>query len=186
MSKYGVFSGPYFLAFGLNTERYSVSPRIQSECGKTRTRKNSVFGDFSRSFIVKLYDKSICKPLNIIFKSCLTQGIFPSKWKRANVSIRKQNKTKKRNKKKETKNFVLKTTDLPLFSRSLAKFLNKSFPYLIGKNLISENQSGFKPDGNSCANQFSAITHEIFSRLVIIAKLEVFLGISEDKVFDKM
>ena len=33
------FSGPYFPAFGLNTERYSVSLRIQSECGKIRTRK---------------------------------------------------------------------------------------------------------------------------------------------------
>ena len=32
------YSGPYFPAFGLNTERYSVSLRIQSECGKIRTR----------------------------------------------------------------------------------------------------------------------------------------------------
>ena len=47
--KYGVFYGPSFSAFGLNTERYSVSLRIQSECGKIRTRKNSVFGYFSRS-----------------------------------------------------------------------------------------------------------------------------------------
>ena len=30
MSKYGVFSGPYFLVFGLNTEIYSVNLRIQS------------------------------------------------------------------------------------------------------------------------------------------------------------
>ena len=43
------FSGPYFPAFGLNTERYGVSHRIQSECGKIRTWKNSVFGHFSRS-----------------------------------------------------------------------------------------------------------------------------------------
>ena len=49
ISKYGVFSGPYFPAFILNTERYFVSLRIQSECGKTRTRKNSVFGHISRS-----------------------------------------------------------------------------------------------------------------------------------------
>ena len=34
-------SGPYFPAFGLNTERYSVSLRIQSECWKTQTRKTS-------------------------------------------------------------------------------------------------------------------------------------------------
>ena len=32
------YSGSYFLAFGLNTERYSVSLRIYSECGKIRTR----------------------------------------------------------------------------------------------------------------------------------------------------
>ena len=48
VSKYGVFSGPYFCAFGLNTERYSVSLRIQSKCGKMWTRKNSVFRHFSR------------------------------------------------------------------------------------------------------------------------------------------
>ena len=47
--KYGVFSGPYFPAFGLNTERYSVSVCIQSECEKIRARKNSVSGHFSRS-----------------------------------------------------------------------------------------------------------------------------------------
>ena len=33
------FPGPYFPAFGLNTQRYGVSPRIQSKCRKIRTRK---------------------------------------------------------------------------------------------------------------------------------------------------
>ena len=33
------FAGPYFPAFGLNTEIYTVSLRIQSECGKIWTRK---------------------------------------------------------------------------------------------------------------------------------------------------
>ena len=32
------YSDPYFPAFRLNTERYSVSLRIQSECGKIWTR----------------------------------------------------------------------------------------------------------------------------------------------------
>ena len=49
VSKYGVIFGPYFPAFGLNPERYFVSLRFQSECGKIRTRKNSIFGHFSRS-----------------------------------------------------------------------------------------------------------------------------------------
>ena len=33
------FSGPHIPAFGLNTERYSASLQIQSECGKIQTRK---------------------------------------------------------------------------------------------------------------------------------------------------
>ena len=32
------YSDPHFRAFGLNTERYGVSLRIQSECGKMQTR----------------------------------------------------------------------------------------------------------------------------------------------------
>ena len=44
MSKYGFFSGLYFPAYGLSTERYRTSLRIQSEFGKIRTRQNSAFG----------------------------------------------------------------------------------------------------------------------------------------------
>ena len=47
--KYGVFPGPYFPVLGLNTEIYSVNLGIQSEYRKIGTRKNSVFGHFSRS-----------------------------------------------------------------------------------------------------------------------------------------
>ena len=43
------FFGPHFPAFGLNNGRYGVSLRIQSECGKIRTTKNSVFGHFLSS-----------------------------------------------------------------------------------------------------------------------------------------
>ena len=46
VSKYGVFSGPYFPAFELNTEIYGLNT---IKCEKIRTRKNSVFGHFSRS-----------------------------------------------------------------------------------------------------------------------------------------
>ena len=64
VSKYKVFSGPYFPAFRLNTERYEVSVRIQSECGKIRTRKNFVFGHISRSdngsSILKLKNSKPC------------------------------------------------------------------------------------------------------------------------------
>ena len=49
LSKCGVFSGLYFLLFGLNTEMYSINLCIRSKCRKIRTRKNSVFWHFSRS-----------------------------------------------------------------------------------------------------------------------------------------
>ena len=51
VSKYGVFCGLYFPLFGLNTERCFVFLHIQSECGKIRTRRNSVFGHISHSDI---------------------------------------------------------------------------------------------------------------------------------------
>ena len=59
VSKYGVISGPYFPAFGLNTERYEVSLRIQSESWKMRTRNSSAFGLFSGSAICVLYSTHI-------------------------------------------------------------------------------------------------------------------------------
>ena len=49
MSKYGVFSGPYFPVFRPNTEIYCINISIQSENGKIRTRNNSVFGHVSQS-----------------------------------------------------------------------------------------------------------------------------------------
>ena len=66
VSKYRVISGPYFPAFRLNTERYFVFLRIQSECGEIRTINYSVFGHFSRSdtFSVRV------KPIqNVIIKN---------------------------------------------------------------------------------------------------------------------
>ena len=45
-SKIGVFSGPYFPVFGLNTEIYGVNLCIQSKYGKIRTRKIPYLGTF--------------------------------------------------------------------------------------------------------------------------------------------
>ena len=51
VSKYGVISGKYFPALGLNTEIYFVNLRIQSEYRKIRTRNNAVCGHFSCSIL---------------------------------------------------------------------------------------------------------------------------------------
>ena len=129
--------------------------------------------------MLKLCDKSICKPLSIIFKSCLTQGIFPSEWKKANVVP-----IHKKNDKQCVKNYRPASL-LPICSKVLERIIyNTIFTYFIENNLISENQSGFKP-GDSCINQLLAITHEIFSSFDDNFEVRgVFLDIS--KAFDKV
>ena len=49
VSKYEVFSGPYFPVFELNMEIYPVNLRTLSEYGKMRTGKEFMIGRFSRS-----------------------------------------------------------------------------------------------------------------------------------------
>ena len=58
------------------------------------------------------------------------------------------------------------------------------FPFFIENKLIAANQSGFKP-GDSCINQFIAITHEIYQYFDAGDEVRgVFLDIS--KAFDKV
>ena len=48
------FSDLYFPAFGPNTERYRVFLRIQSKCGKIRTRKTPHTETFQAAFYLRL------------------------------------------------------------------------------------------------------------------------------------
>ena len=117
--------------------------------------------------MLKLCDKSIFKTLSILFKSCLTQGIFPSKWKKTNVvPIHKKNN-------KQCVTNYRPVSLLPICSKGLERIIyNTMFTYFIENNLISENQSGFKPV-DSCVNQLLAINCEIFSSFdKTITKLE--------------
>ena len=66
----GSFSGPYFPAFGLNTERYGVSLRIQSKFGKIRTRKKSEYGHLLLSV------STGSEPMSIYLFICLFVYLF--------------------------------------------------------------------------------------------------------------
>ena len=84
VSKYGFISGPYFPVFGLNTERYFASFRIQSEYRKKRTRNNSAFGhlhefDWIRSFIaIEVRKLTKTSFYQILSKKSLLPTIFIS------------------------------------------------------------------------------------------------------------
>ena len=79
VSKYRVVSGPYFSAFGVNTERYEVSLRIHSECGKIRTRNNSVFGHLFICVVCEWLPDLLLinqvRSLNLIQVTCKTCSI---------------------------------------------------------------------------------------------------------------
>ena len=52
------YSGPYFPAYGPNTERYGVSLRIHSECGKIWTRitpNTDTFQVYSEKFLIHVF-----------------------------------------------------------------------------------------------------------------------------------
>ena len=106
--------------------------------------------------MIKLCDKEICKPLHMIFVSCMEEGIFPLLWKMANVVP-----AHKKNDKRSIKNYR-PVSLLPIFGKVFERLLyNQMYSFFIENNLISLNQSGFW-QGDSCINQLVSITHEIY------------------------
>ena len=77
VSVFGVFRDPYFPAFGLNTERHSVSLRIQSECGKIRITKTPNTKTFHAMLILNIYTGYIHLNTNkILFQVFLYFKVF--------------------------------------------------------------------------------------------------------------
>ena len=65
VSKYGDFSDPYFPAFGLNAE--GVSPSIQSECRKIRTRKTLYLDTFHEMVLrFNTLGQNICRLFQVL------------------------------------------------------------------------------------------------------------------------
>ena len=76
---YSEISGPYFPVLGLNKERYSVSLRIQPECGKIRTRKAPNTDTLRSDKLDEIKDLQI--------KSMEKQLELVNKWKLRDVAI---------------------------------------------------------------------------------------------------
>ena len=129
--------------------------------------------------MIKLCGNSICKPRSIIFKDCLNEAKFPHEWKKANVVPlhKKRNKQSLEN----CRSISLLTICSKIFERLI---YNEIFTFFTENNLISPNQSGFRP-WDSCVNQLLAITHEIYKLFDEGFEVRVvFLDIS--KAFDKV
>ena len=131
--------------------------------------------------MIGLCDDSIVLPLQIIFTNILRTSTFPNSWKLANVTP-----VFKKNDKQLIKNYR-PISLLPLISKIFEKLLfNKIYEHLSDNNLITHNQSGFRP-GDGCVNQLLYLVSEIYESFECQNSLEVravFLDIS--KAFDKV
>ena len=129
--------------------------------------------------MIKLCGDSIFKLLEVIFKSCLNQGVFPAEWKKANVVP-----VPKRMDHKYMKNYKVVYL-LPVISKTFERLIYSTmFKNFSDNSLISSNQSGSKPDG-SCTDQLVTKTHNIFKGFDDGLKVRgVFLDIS--KAFCKL
>ena len=116
--------------------------------------------------MIKMCASSIAKPLAILFRNCLESECFPKEWKKANLVP-----VHKKHGKQLTKSYRL-VSFLPIFSNILEVILNLLFKYLDVNNLLSSNQSCFRP-GDSCVHQLLSITHEIYKALDANLSLDV-------------
>ena len=127
----------------------------------------------------KLCDDSLCRPLELILKDCLANGIFPSDWKKVNIVP-----GYKKNDKQCLNNYRALSLQ-PIYSKIFQRLIfNEIFGFFIENELISQHQSDFK-HGDSCINQLLSITHEIYQSLDEgFDVLSIFHDVS--KAFDKV
>ena len=131
--------------------------------------------------MMKICDKSLLKPLMLLFKNSTKSSCYPDIWKRSNIiPVHKK-------KDKQLVNNYRPISLLPIFGKIIEKnIVNKIFSFLLEEKLLNPNQSGFRTS-DSFINQLLAITHEIFEAFDCHPPLEVrsvFLDIS--KAFDKV
>ena len=85
--------------------------------------------------------------ISLIYKNCINSGIFPNMWKKSNIIP-----VHKKSHKQVVDNYRLVSL-LPIFSKILERpIFNSLFEFLHEKNLLHENQSGFRPS-DSCEYQ---------------------------------
>ena len=131
--------------------------------------------------MIKLCPNALCAPLKLIFNNILATGIYPDQWKMANVTpVHKKDN-------KQIINNYRPISLLPIFAKVSEKIIFKNLcNHLVSNNLITNNQSGFRP-GDSVTNRLTYLVHEIFKSFDCNENLEVrsvYLDMS--KAFDKV
>ena len=140
--------------------------------------------------MIKLCGNSICKLLSMIFNDWLKEGKFPSDWKKAHVQKATCSQERRQTVPKNQTHISLHRICNKIFERLN---YNELFTFFTDNNLISPNQSGFRP-GDSCVNQLIAITHKIYKSLddgrevrgVLLVILKAFDKVQHEGLFLKL
>ena len=155
------------------------SQEIASQILKSINTKKAHGPDNVSGRMIELCGDTLAFPLSIIFSNIFETGIFPTLWKSANVTP-----VHKKDSKQIAKNYR-PISLLPLFAKVFERILFvQMYNHLISNNLITKNQSGFRPN-DSVTNQLLYLVHTIHSSLDINLDVRyVFLDMS--KAFDKV
>ena len=109
--------------------------------------------------MLKICDESLILPLKLIFRNIITTGVFPDIWKQANITP-----IHKKGSKQVVSNYR-PISLLPIcgkiFERVIFKYM---YNFLTSNNLITNNQSGFRP-GDSTTNQLIDFMNDIHRSL---------------------
>ena len=129
--------------------------------------------------MIHLCGENITLPLSIIFNNIINTGIFPNLWKSANITP-----VHKKDSKQDVRNYR-PISLLPIFAKILERILfSKMYNHFIANNLITKNQSGFRPN-DSVTNQLIFLVDSIHSSLDLNMDVRsVFLDMS--KAFDRV
>ena len=111
------------------------------------------------SRMIKICDKSLLKPLTLLFEYSIKKSCYPDIWKRSNiVPVHKKND-------KQLVTSYRPISLLRIFGKIFLKIIfNRIYNFLLEENLLNPNQSGFR-SSDSCVNQVIAISHETFGAL---------------------
>ena len=99
--------------------------------------------------MIKICDKSLLKPLILLFRNSTKSSCYPDIWERSNIIPAHE---------KIDKQLVNNYRPIYIFEKII---FNKIYNFLLDEKLLNPNQSGFRPS-DSCINQLLAITHKIF------------------------
>jgi hypothetical protein len=96
---------------------------------------------------------TICGPLSKLFQNSINSGIYPDSWKLANVSaLHKKGSVYNCN---NYRPISLLSCTSKVFEKLV---FNKIYSYLITNNLISPNQSGFRPGDSTVRQLYPYVT----------------------------